>query len=197
MRFGVGLRFEPGLRQGFWRWRAFTRSGASFFFIISFFLLSSGYRSFCFLFHSDSLDTLLYARFYHSEPPILWMETKKPWMCTFPWSHDHDSCTMAFGNRLLYVWEKKTSKSRSHPELEPFQKFTIPLENLQFHWKYVSLWEGFSEHCGLSPLRGPSAERSAVCSQPLCVVSGEASANFERPSRSHFSLDSRQQAILV
>ena len=25
------------------------------------------------------------------------------------------------------------------PELELFQKFTIPLENLQFHWKYVSL----------------------------------------------------------
>ena len=31
----------------------------------------------------------------------------------------------------------------------------------------------------------------------LGVVSGEVSANFERPSRSHFSLDSRQQAILV
>ena len=35
--------------------------------------------------------------------------------------------------------KKKTSKSLSLPELEPFQKFTIPLENLQFHWKYVSL----------------------------------------------------------
>ena len=34
-------------------------------------------------------------------------------------------------------------------------------------------------------------ERSAVCSQALCVVSGEASANFERPSQGHFSLDSR------
>ena len=31
----------------------------------------------------------------------------------------------------------------------------------------------------------------------LGVVSCEVSANFERPSRSHFSLDSRQQAILV
>ena len=31
----------------------------------------------------------------------------------------------------------------------------------------------------------------------LGVVSGEVSANFERPSRSHFLLDSRQQAILV
>ena len=59
---------------------------------------------------------------------------------------------------------------------------------------------GFSEHGGLSPLRGASAgaaRRSAVCSEALGVVSGEASANFERPSRSHFSLDSRQQVILV
>ena len=31
----------------------------------------------------------------------------------------------------------------------------------------------------------------------LGVVSGEVSANFKRPLRSHFSLDSRQQAILV
>ena len=35
--------------------------------------------------------------------------------------------------------KKKTSKTLSLPELEPFQKFTIPLENLQFHWTYVSL----------------------------------------------------------
>ena len=53
---------------------------------------------------------------------------KKSWIGTFPWSHDHDSFTTAFGNPLLYVWEKKTSKSLSLPELEPFQKFTIPLE---------------------------------------------------------------------
>ena len=31
----------------------------------------------------------------------------------------------------------------------------------------------------------------------LGLVSGEASTYFERPSRSHFSLDSRQQAIPV
>ena len=31
----------------------------------------------------------------------------------------------------------------------------------------------------------------------LGVVSGDVSANFEQPSRSHFSLDSCQQAILV
>ena len=31
----------------------------------------------------------------------------------------------------------------------------------------------------------------------FCVVSGEVSANFERLSRSHFSLDSRQHSILV
>ena len=40
-------------------------------------------------------------------------------------------------------------------------------------------------------------ERSAVWSQALCVVSGEAPANFERLSRSDCSLDFHQQAILV
>ena len=49
--------------------------------------------------------------------------------------------------------------------------------------------------CHLFVVRAP--ERSAVCSQALCVVSVEVSANFERPSQSHFSLDSRQPAILV
>ena len=43
--------------------------------------------------------------------------------------------------------------------------------------------------CHLFVVRVP--ERSAVCSQALCAVSGEASANFEQPSRDHFSLDSR------
>ena len=62
-----------------------------------------------------------------------------------------------FRQPLALCMRKKTSKSLSLPELEQFQKFTIPLENLQFHWKYVSLREGFSEHCGLSPLRDPSA----------------------------------------
>ena len=122
---------------------------------------------------------------------------KKSWMGTFPWSHNHDSCTMAFGNHLLYVWEKKTSKSLSLPELERFK-------NLQFHWRiYNSIGSMYPYErgsvstvvCHLIVVRVP--ERSAVCSQALCVVSGEASANFEWPSRSHFILDSRQQANLV
>ena len=52
---------------------------------------------------------------------------------------------------------KKTSKSLSLRELEPFQNLPIPIPNLQFHCKYVSLWEGLSEHGGLSPLRVQSA----------------------------------------
>ena len=44
-----------------------------------------------------------------------------------------------FRQPLALCMRKKSSKSLSHPELEPFQKFTIPLENLHFHWKYVSL----------------------------------------------------------
>ena len=57
----------------------------------------------------------------------------------------------------MYEKKKKTSKSLSLPEIEPFQKFTVPLVNLQSHCEYLSLREGFGEHCGLSPLRGPSA----------------------------------------
>ena len=49
--------------------------------------------------------------------------------------------------------------------------------------------------CHLFVVRLPN--RSAVCRQALCVVSGEASANFERPSRNNFFLDSRQQVFLV
>ena len=49
--------------------------------------------------------------------------------------------------------------------------------------------------CHLLVVRAP--ERSAVYSQALCKVSPEASANFERPSRSHLFFDSRQQAVLV
>ena len=48
--------------------------------------------------------------------------------------------------------------------------------------------------CHLFVVRIP--ERSAVCSQALCAVSGEPSANSERPSWNDFSLDSRQQEML-
>ena len=92
---------------------------------------------------------------------------------------------------------EKPFRCMNLPELQPFQKFTIPLENLQFHWSMYPNERGSVSTvvCHVFVVRVP--ERSAVCSQALCVVSGEASANFERPSQSHFSLDSRQQAILV
>ena len=124
---------------------------------------------------------------------------KKSWMGIFPWSHDHDSCTMAFGNPLLYVWEKKKPVEKPFPSVS-YSRF----KTLQFHWEiYNSIVSMYPYErgwvsmvvCHLFVVRVP--ERSAVCSQDLCVVSGEASANFERPSRSHFSLDSRQLAMLV
>ena len=166
------------------------------------------------LFHSDSLDTLLYARFDHcavwplyarfdhSEPRVLWMETKKSWIGTFPWSHNHDSCTMAFSNPLLYVWEKKTSKSLFLPELEPFQKFTIPLENLQFHWSMYPYERGSVSTvvCHLFVVRVP--ERSARCAAKLCawwaakrrLISNDRHGVISLWILGHFSLE---QAILV
>ena len=69
-------------------------------------------------------------------------------------------------------------------------EFTIPLEVCILmrgvQWALV---------CHLFVVRVP--EWSVLCSQALCVVSSEASAKFGRPSRNHFSLYSRQQAILV
>ena len=74
-----------------------------------------------------------------------------------------------FRQPLALCMRKKNVEKPSLPELEPFQKFTIPLEILQFHSKYVSLREGFSEHCGLSPLCCPSAGGiSGVQPSSLC-----------------------------
>ena len=89
--------------------------------------------------HSDSLDTLWYARF--SIQNHVFYEWKQK---NLGWAPSHDPTTTILAPWLsatpCSVYErKKTSKSLSHPELEPFQKFTIPLENLQFPWKYVSL----------------------------------------------------------
>ena len=102
-----------------------------------------------------------------------------------------------FRQPLALCMRKKNLEKPFLHELEPFQKFTIPLENLQFHWSMYPYERGSVSTvvCHLFVVRVP--KRSAVCSQALCVVSGEASANFERPSQSHFSLDSREQAILV
>ena len=88
-----------------------------------------------------------------------------------------------FRQPLPLCMRKKMSKSLFLPELEPFQKFTIPLENLQFHWSMYPYERGLVSNvvCHLFVVQVP--ERSAVCSQALWVVSGEASANFERPSR--------------
>ena len=133
----------------------------------------------------------------HSKPRVLWMEIRRSRMSTFLTSYAHAFCTVTWRDLVLHVQKKQKAKKSSLSWVISVSKicnsigeFTIPLE-------YVSLWEGFSEHCGchLFVVRVP--ERSAVCSQALCAVSGEASANFERPSRSHFSFDSRQQAIVV
>ena len=49
--------------------------------------------------------------------------------------------------------------------------------------------------CHLFVVRMP--ERSTVCSQALCVVSGEAQANLNDLHGCHFFFSSRQQAIIV
>ena len=161
-------------------------------------LSSSKFLDFSLCFHSDSLDTLLYARFDHSEPRVLWMETKKILDWHLPVIPQPRFLHHGFRQPLALCMRKK-KRQKAFPSLS-----LSPFKNLQFHWRiYNSIGSMYPYErgsvstvvCHLFVVRVP--ERSAVCSQALCVVSGEASANFERPSRSHFFLHSRQQAIVV
>ena len=90
------------------------------------------------------------------------------------------------------MYEKK-KRRKAFPSLSESR-----FKNLQFHWRiYNSIGSMYPYErgsvstvvCHLFVVRVP--ERSAACSQALCVVSGEASANFEQLSRDHISLDSR------
>ena len=133
----------------------------------------------------------------HSKPRVLRMEIRRSRMSAFLTSYAHAFCTVTWRDLVLHVWKNRKRRSLLYREWYPFQKFAIPLENLQFHWSMYPYERGSVSTvvCHLFVVRVP--ERSAVCSQALCAVSGEASANFERPSRSNFSFDSRQQAIVV
>ena len=93
------------------------------------------------------------------------MEIRRSRMGAFLTSYAHAFCTVTWRDLVLHVRKKQKAKKSSHRELCPFQNFAIPLRNLQFHCKCVSLWEGFSEHCGLSPLRCPSAWLFNVCTR--------------------------------
>ena len=61
------------------------------------------------------------------------------------WAPSRDPTTTILASWLsatpcsMYEKKKRRKAFPSLIELKPFQEFTIPLENLQFHWKYVSL----------------------------------------------------------
>ena len=89
--------------------------------------------------HSDSLDN----PFVCADRPFrtaCFMNKNKN---NLGWAPSRDPTTTILAPWLsatpCSMYEKKrTSKSLSLPELELFQKFTIPLENLQFHWMCAS-----------------------------------------------------------
>ena len=116
------------------------------------------------------------------------METKKSWIGHLPVIPRPRFLHRGFRQPLALCMRKKKNVEKAFflPELEPFQKFTIPLENLQFHWSTYPYERGSVSTvvCHHFVVRVP--ERSAVCSQALCVVSGEALANFERASMESF-----------
>ena len=113
----------------------------------------------------------------HSKPRVLWMEIRRSRMSAFLTSYAHVFCTVTWRDLVLHVRKYRKRRSLLYRELYPFQKFAIPLENLQFHWSMYPYERGSVSTvvCHLFVVRVP--ERSAVCSQALCAVSGEASAN--------------------
>ena len=147
--------------------------------------------------HSDSLNTLLYVRFAIQNLEFYeWKLGDHGW--TLPWHRTHTHFALWPDVTSCFTYEKnRKRRSLVLRELDPFQNFAIPLRNLQFHCKYVSLWEGFSEHCGLSPLRGPTAWAISGM-QPSSVRGGRWSVGEFRTSVTEsFSLDFRQQATVV
>ena len=141
--------------------------------------------------HSDSLDTLLYVRF-----AIQNLEFYEKKLGDRGWALSWHRT-----NTLLALWPDVTScftyEKTERKEVFPFVSYSR-FKNLQFHWEICNSIVSMYPYergsvstvvCHLFVVRVP--ERSAVCSQAVCVVSGEASANFKQPSRSHFFFDSR------
>ena len=110
----------------------------------------------------------------YSKPRVFWMEIRRSRMSAFLTSYAHAFCTVTWRDLVLHVRKNRKRRSLLYRELYPFQKFAIPLENLQFHWSMYPYERGSVSTvvCHLFVVRVP--ERSAVCSQALCAVSGEA-----------------------
>ena len=70
----------------------------------------------------------------HSKPRVLWLEIRRSRMSAFLTSYAHAFCTVTWRDLVLHVQKNRKRRSLLYRELYPFQKFAIPLENLQFHW---------------------------------------------------------------
>ena len=146
---------------------------------------------------SGSLDILLYVWF--AAQNLEFYERNLRGCGWAPSWHDTHTIFAPWSDLApCFTYKKnRTRKSLLFRELSRFKTF-------QFHWEFfnsiVSMYrcERGSVSmlvCHLFVVRLP--ERSAVGRQAFCVVSDEASANFEPSSQSHFLLDCREQAILV
>ena len=146
---------------------------------------------------SDSLDTILYVPFAIQNLKFYgWKLRDRRWALS--WHRTHT---------IFAPWSDVapcfTSKQTERKEVFSFVSYSR-FKTFQFHWEiFISIVSVYPYErgsvstvvCHLFVVRLP--ERSAVRRQAFCVVSGEASANSERPSRSHFLFEFRQQAALV
>ena len=195
-----------------WSWLVKLGMVFSFFFFFSFDVLFFFYRapSLIFLIHvrryfyfcfSSHFSEKSYApnrkkiisppkksQYPHTASGHRHAEVESTDFCFFSWDHTHLSHGPGQVSHL--VWQSGAhlllpSSAKTHP-LRKEKRHCGLMRGVQWALAVV---------CHLFVVRVLTL--SAVCSQAFCVVTGEASANFERPSWSRFSLDSRQQAILV
>ena len=123
-------------------------------------------------FHSDSQDTLLYARFDHSETACFMNENKKILDGHLPMIPQPRFLHHGFRQPLALCMRKKNFKKPFPPWVRAVSKIYNSIGSM-YPYERGSV---STVVCHLFVAR--VLERSAVCSQALCVVSGEASANF-------------------
>ena len=133
----------------------------------------------------------------HSKPRVLRMEIRRSRMSAFLTSYAHAFCTVTWRDLVLHVRKNRKRRSLLYRELYPFQKFAIPLGNLQFHWSMYPYERGSVSTVVVTSSWSECLSDQRFAAKLCARWAGGVSANFERPSRSHFSFDSRQQAIVV
>ena len=116
------------------------------------------------------------------------------WFVTSSWSGRWSDQRCA---AQLSAWWAAKRRLISNDRHGVISLWILPIKPSSFSY-WQGLWNGVFVFKIRHTLTSNEARKLGLITVVfLGVVSGEVPANFERPSPSHFSLDSRQQAVLV